>query len=310
MSGFESARAGIDEKFNDSSSSSPDENRIDQSSDQASQRDGQEGPGSPGKTEVAQAIADLEKMDKFKLDGQEWTLKDLKAAIMRQKDYTQKTQSLSEARKSFDGERKFYENLHYDLKNVAKNPDLVSQFLRIYPEKFHSYLNEVLGGQEESQSKGQPQQQESRGLQIPVELMSKVERLDKFYQEQEVSKNEAEINRHRETFLKKYNEADEEKVLARTYEAYMIAKEDAEKAGVPLNFSVQETLEQFFKQSHDQEQAKFVAKQKEFQKKQMEANSKAKGVGAGGGTASQAPKKFSKLSEVTDYAVKELTGRG
>lgn len=308
MSGFESAREGIEEKFGDSSAS-PETNQDNESSDQAPSGDASESSENPTKSQVAQAIQDLDKMDKVRLDGQEWTLKDLKASIMRQKDYTQKTQTLSEARKSFDGERKYYENLHIDLKRVASDPSLVNAFLRTYPEKFHNYLNDVLNSvNEPSTQKEQTQAQYQP--QIPVELLSKVERLDKFYQEQEISKNEAEINRHRETFLKTYPEADEEKVLARTYEAYLAAQEQAKLTGSQSEFSVQKTLEDFFKQSHEQEQAKFVAKQKQFQKKQMEANAKARGVGAGGGTAAGAPKKFGKLSEVTDYAIKELTGRG
>ena len=100
-------------------------------------------------------IYDLEKLSKFKYQGQELTPKDLEAMILRQKDYTQKTQALSKERESFQSEQKFYENLYYDLNNVKNNPQLANEFIKIYPEKFHEYLKQVLGQTDQTQKQEQ-----------------------------------------------------------------------------------------------------------------------------------------------------------
>lgn len=294
MSGFESAREAIEEKFG-GESASPDANQEVKSSDQAPQV-GEQAP-------VAQAIAELDKMDKFKLDGQEWTLKDLKAAIMRQKDYTQKTQSLAETRKTFDDSKKYYENLAWDLRSLEKNPALIHEFIKVYPADFHKYAEEVLklGNSSQVSTQGQAQQQVQQSQpQVDVQLLSRVNNLEKFYHEQEVSKNEKAIEHTLEKFSKQYPDAANfrEVVLGRAYEAHM--------QGVTLNES---TWEDIFKQVDQEMSGLLKEKYGNMVQKQKEANAKARDVGAGGGTVTASPKKFKNLGEVTKFAIDELTGR-
>jgi hypothetical protein len=177
--------------------------------------------GAP-KGDVAMAIAELDKMDKFKLDGQEWTLKDLKAAIMRQKDYTQKTQTLAEERKSFQEERKFHENLAWDLQKVRENPELAKEFVRVYPQGFHKHVAEFLKTSN-SQSSPQPQVQQP---QVDVQLLSRLQTLENYYHQQEVSRQQTEIEKMAGELAKEYPDAGNamKMVYAMAYEAQLEAK--------------------------------------------------------------------------------------
>lgn len=242
--------------------------------------------------ETAQAIAELDKMDKFKLDGQEWTLKDLKAAIMRQKDYTQKTQSLSEDRKTFDGSKKYYENLAWDLIKVRENPSLASAFISTYPKEFHKYVEQFLGA---NQNQPQPTQQNVQQQPRPdVQLLSRLDTLEKFYNEQQVSKSEAEIQATMEKLSKQYPDAAnfKEMVLGRAFEAH--------SAGTQLT---PETWESIFKQVNDEVGTTIKAKYGELVKKQTEANNKARGDASGGGSPGRAPVKIKKFDDITAMAM-------
>jgi len=289
MSGFESAHAAVEEKFSDGVAS-PETSQTDIAPDgQATERE---------QAEAAQAIAELDKMDKFKLDGQEWTLKDLKAAILRQKDYTQKTQSLAEERKSFGDEKKFYENLYWDLDSVRKNPGLAQEFVKVYPPAFHQYLEKALKETNTHSPSQQSVQSQQTQPHVDVQTLSRLERLEKFYNDQEVAKNEQEVERIVDKFAKTYPDAGnfKELVLARAYESRM--------QGVQLT---EEMWESIFKQVDQQVSGLLKAKYGNLVKEQKEANAKARDVGAGGGTPGSAPKKFKNLGEVTKFAANEMS---
>ncbi len=247
--------------------------------------------------QVQNAIHELEKLGKFKFEGQEWTAKDLRDAILRQKDYTQKTQALSRDRESFTQEQKFYENLYHDLNSVKSNPQLAQEFIKIYPEKFHSYLKQVLdGGQQQTQNNQQPQTQQQQGF--DVEREARLQKLESFYQEQEVAKNEAQINQSIEKFSKQYPDALKEVVIGRIYEAH--------NRGEKITDELWETA---FKTVDAQMKDIWKSKYSEMVKQQTEANKKARDVDSGGGTIGRAPAKFSKFAQITEHAVKDLSGR-
>lgn len=250
--------------------------------------------------EVAQALAELDKMDKFKFQGQEWTPKDLEKAILRQKDYTQKTQSLSDERKSFGDERKFYENLAWDLMKLRDNPSMVQEFVKVYPQQFHQYAEQFL-----KQASNQVQQQGNQGQppqqsHADVQTLSRLERLEKFYNDQEVAKNETEIKNIMTSMSTKYPDAAnfQEMVLGRAYESHT--------QGTQLTPQVWEDI---YKQVNDQVGSMLKTKYGDLVKKQQAANVKARDVGAGGGTVGTAPKKFKGFKEATAAAIADLTNR-
>lgn len=252
------------------------------------------------KKEVDQAIAELDKMEKFKLDGQEWTLKDLKAAIMRQKDYTQKTQALAEERKSFGESKKFYENLNIDLRSLEKNPSLLQEFLKVYPQDFHKYAEEILKNNQGSQTN--PQQQVSTQPQVDVQLYSRLQSLEKILHEQEVSKAETSIRQTMDDLHKQYPETNnklaKETILARAHEYYNGQNQELTK----------DTWDQIFKEVAEEVKEFAKAQYGSMVKKQTEANSKARDVGAGGGVVGQAPKKFKNFDEITKFAEAQAQG--
>ena len=248
------------------------------------------------------AIQDLEKLEKFMYKGKEWTTADLEKAILRQQDYTRKTQSLSDERKAYESERqneeKYYNNLHWDLLAVANNPNLAAKFLEVYPEKFHTYLKETLtktSGQQNSQNQNYNQQQN----QVPdVEMMSKVQKLEQFYNEQQTAKVTADINQSIDKYSKQYKDAIPELVIGRVYEAY----NNGVKVDDALWASTFEKVDVEMKQLLRDRYGSLV-------KAQKAANSKGRDVDSGGGTVSNAPTKFKNIGDVTKNALKEITGR-
>lgn len=245
--------------------------------------------------DMADAIAELDKMEKFKFQGQEWSPKDLEKAILRQKDYTQKTQSLAEERKQIEtqkAETKFYENLYYDLNAVKQNPQLVSEFLRTYPEKFHSYLRDVL---QNDQTKPNENKQQS-SPQVDFETASRLQKLESVLFEQEVAKNAQVIESRISDLTKKYPDALPEMAIARVYEAANAGKKvtdaDWEKA---------------FQQVDTQIKNLVKTRYGDLVKKQSETNKRSRDVESGGGTPGRAPEKFKSLKDVTAFAIQDMT---
>jgi hypothetical protein len=247
-------------------------------------------------TPAQQALIDLDKAEKFKFEGREWSKEELRKAYLRQEDYSKKTASLAEERKAWkaeqEAEKKFVENLYYDLNAVKNDPRLVAEFLKTYPQKYHGYLKDVLGETREPQGEEKSQ----KAPQYDVALMSEVQQLKSYVHQQEVAKNTQQINSYMETFSKKYPEAIPELALATIYEAHNSGEAVSE-----------EMFERAFKQSSDLMETRFKAKYSDLVKKQTAANKKGQDVDAGGGTPGKAPQKFKSLDEVTKYAVGDLT---
>lgn len=246
----------------------------------------------PTSKEEAATIYELEKLSKFKYQGQELTPKDLEAMILRQKDYTQKTQALSKERESLQSEQKFYENLYHDLNNVKNNPELANEFIKVYPEKFHTYLKQVLGQSEQTQNA------QNQKPQFDVDTAARLQKLEAFYYEQEVAKNTQQMDAIIDKLSPKYSDAIPELVISRIWEAY--------NRGEKIT---PEVWENTFKTADAEMKERIKAKYGDLVKKQTEANNKSRDVDSGGGTVGRAPQKFKSLSDVTKYAVKDLTNR-
>lgn len=255
-----------------------------------------------------QAILDLSKHDKFQIAGRELTRDQLSKLLDQEKqfqsmnkDYTQKTQSLSSERKAFAEEQKFYKALPYDLLALRQDPTRVSEFIRLYPQQFHQYAENILKeASSQVQAGGNPQQQSQyRGPVQDVQTLSRLENLEKFYNEQRVSEKEREINNTITNLSSKYPDASnfKEMVLGRAFEAH--------NQGVELTESAWEDI---FKQVNGEVGQLLKAKYGNLVKQQTEANKKAKDVGAGGGTVGQSPKKFSKFDDITKYALQQADG--
>ena len=224
---------------------------------------------------------------------------DLEKAILRQEDYTRKTQTLSEQRKAYESEKqaesKYYNNLHWDLLAVANNPNLASKFLETYPEKFHSYLKDTMSTVQRQNGQSPNQSPQSH---VDIELMQKVQRLEKSYNEQQEMKATSEINGNLEKYSKVYKDAHPEIVLARVYESHT--------KGAPIT---SELWEATFKTVDQEMKQMFKDRYGSLVKEQKAANQKGRDVDGGTGTITSSPKKFANIGDVSKHAIAELTRR-
>lgn len=234
-----------------------------------------------------QELIDLDKVQKFKYGGREWTPKDFQGAVMMQSDYTKKTQAIAQ-------ERKYYDNLSADLEAVKGNPQLIDEFKKVYPEKFHSFLS-YIQKEEQRQAKEAPQEQASDPAY--KQFQSRIEQIENHFKEQEVSSINAELDNKFSQLSKKYDMADEESVLARAQT--LVEKLQSENPGQKVKISDQQ-WDQLWKTVHDKAEAAFNARYTKQVQSKLQNNARAKDVPAGGGIPGQAPRKFETIREASD----------
>lgn len=245
--------------------------------------------GSDAADAKAQALIDLDTVDRFKFAGREWTPKDFQGAYMMQSDYTRKTQALSE-------ERKYYDNLSHDLRSVKANPALAADFKRVYPEKYHAYLEYVTQAQSSNQAQGMPQQSNQQNQSsIDPQFMERFTRLESELNERKVEAASAEIDAKFKTLGEKFPYADEEAVIARA-QALL-------ERGDKLTDKVWESL---FQTVHDRYKGMAEKHYSEQFKKQQSSNLKGRDVAAGGGTPGKAPKMPRTIKEASAFALQEI----
>lgn len=285
MSSFDTAREAMERGLE-----SPEQTKVETQETQA-----------PQDQAVSQAVHELEKLGKFKFEGEEYTPDDLRKAILRMKDYTTKTQEIGSERKKIEADRQqieqdsnFYRNLSWDLAKVRENPSLAAEFVKIYPERFHKDLKEVLA--ETGEPEQSPKRQASKAT-PDVETLSRLERLEKYYTDQETAKYEQEIKSITTEMQAKYPDALKDLVMARAHDVAM--------GGVKLSKESWETL---FKESDLQMKEMLKSRYGELVKKQTVANSKSRDVGSGGGTPGQAPQKFKNFSELNKTVIPQIIG--
>jgi hypothetical protein len=237
-----------------------------------------------------QAVADLSKYKEVTINGQKMSIDDLQKSIMRQADYTKKTQEVAT-------ERKYNANLAADLDKVKANPALASEFKRLYPAQYHAYLKYVMDSAQQAPAP-QPGQ-------LPPELMDRFNRYDQFIDEtsrEKIAAQEQALEANLQTFetnlIKKYPKAD-------AFSAYgyaenkirQIEQETGQKVS-PKDLNEQ-FMEPFFKASHDNLVKQFNQWNKEQAKQARNTNQVAADTGRGGGTPGAAPGKIA-LKNVAD----------
>lgn len=244
----------------------------------------------------APSVYDLEKLEKFTYKGKEMTARDLESAMMRQQDYTKKTQEIAQ-------ERKYNDNLRSDLESVMRNPSLAEQFKSIYPEKYHGYLDFILNKAEAKTEMQQPTQaQQASWKDDPTyrQFQSEFSEWKQFQTAEQQRQAEATIDNVLQTMAGKYKISPEMKEIV---EEVVISRANiAAQQGMELN---NDTWDKIYKSAHDALTNAGRAYQKTLVTKQSEANLKAKDVAKGGGTPGQAPKKMS-FKEATEAAIASM----
>ncbi len=247
----------------------------------------------------APTVAELDKLEKFKFEGQEYTPQELKKAILRQSDYTRKTQEFSQ-------ERRFYDNLNADLSAVRKNPALIAEFKRTYPEKFHSYLEYLSSGsantqEQKPQNTGSSEQSQSLDPRMQ-EGLTRLERLENERLEEKTVANESMLENQEKTMVTKYPQADHERVYARAQ-----ALLDRNRS-LPNDEKVKltpEVFERLYKADHDRTKAGYDAYYKKQINEQKQAGLRARDSGPGGAVAGGAPRKFKNIREARDAMLED-----
>ena len=273
------ANAVFDQVMSQQSEAQASQNNAPETEEVQGQDQSHEGSGQSQPQQV-----ELDKLEKFMFEGKEWSPKDLREAMMRQADYTRKTQELSKDRQ-FIEEKKFVDNLQYDLSEVRNNPHLAEKFRQTYPEKYHAYLDFVL--QKEMQQSSQQQQPQ---VQLPKEIMdrlSKVDQIEKQLFEKEVEATTAQLDSMYATMQSKYPMADEKTVTAMARSVL--------DAGTKLT---PEVWERIFKEDHSYHEGRYKKVYSSQVNQQKQANRVAKDVPTGGQAAMSSAKKMS-FDEVT-----------
>lgn len=229
------------------------------------------------------SIAELEKLERFKFEGKEWTPQDLKKSILFHNDYTRKTQELAESRKSVETEQLFRDNFKIDFEKVLHNPDLMDLFKQYYPPHWVEVAEKIL---DMSKTQSQPQtqtQNTQQGSSVDPGLMKRIESIEKTFQQREVEALEKTLDSEFTKLGQKYPRANQELVLARA-QLLSDKKIDILKDG---------NLENIFKALHDKESSQEQKWRENLLREQKQANAKGRDIGKGGGTPGKAPEKMS-----------------
>lgn len=227
-----------------------------------------------------ESVLDLDSAQKWKFAGKEWTAQEWKNAHLMHSDYTQKTQALAEERRAYeDGVKRYYDNLNADLSRVASNPALVEEFKMVYPEKFHSFLDNVI--------KKEAAQANPNATGVPPEFMKRFETLESRIEQQHINATQAELDAKFEVLQKKYPMAIERMVLA-----------DAQGMLDKGQALTDKDWENLWKKAHDEIDGNYKKHYGAKVKEQQSANQKGKDVAAGGGIPGRAPVQAKSIREM------------
>lgn len=249
-------------------------------------------------------LVDLARYNRVKLGDREMTRQELERGHMMHSDYTKKTQELAQ-------ERKYIDNLSADLKKIASNPALATEFKRIYPSKYHGYLDLVQQSRSTSQGTSQQAQSPSEIQRLSQELMQ-VQNVIRMYEQQSheerVKQSTTEIDSAFAKYQSKYplstprdpktGYADESRILN--------AAQAVIDSGEPLN---DKAWEKIFKSSHAFYEAAFKGHYKQTANSQKAANARGKDIGSGGGIPGNAPNLPRTIKDATKAALQDLTSK-
>ncbi len=243
-----------------------------------------------------QDVADLDKLEKFMFEGKEWTKDDLRRSILMHQDYTRKTQEVANERKSVEQERKYTENVPYDLEKLARDPNLIDQFKRLYPQKYHAAADNILKALGVSPKATAP----NRGTEssIPEEWRAELDQVKSMLKAHEVEKEEAKLNSTFNTLATKYPKARQDVIIFK-------ARAELEAGKPPLTDS---QFEKLFKDEHESHTKAMDDYYLSKIKEQKAANRKGRDVPSGGETPTSPPKKLT-FKEATESAIRDLSTR-
>lgn len=260
----------------------------------------------------------LDTLDQFEFQGHKYTPEELSRAILRQADYTRKTQEIAQERKNLESQfgenSKYILNYRADLQRVRENPSMASEFKKLYPEEFH-YLVDRLTGEDEDDDVEADELDQRQSTKMPKEVKNLLNELRRVKSELEGYKNEFQTRE--ESAADKYLDV----VFGKLSQKYPFAVEDSvinaaqklidENEGNPRFKMTDAVWERLFKQVNEQLSKRFE-KQYNSQvanqvRKSERASDSAPGGMAPGRPGASGPKTF---AEATEMMIQDLRAQG
>lgn len=235
--------------------------------------------------EIENTLTDIDSLDKFTFQGQEYTPDQLH-------DYLNGYNELKETHSKVTEESKYLENLRADLDHVRQRPELVEKFKQTYPQKYHSYLDLVLKKDAQAQANGQEKPS------LPEDVMKKLSEIDEIkgkltsYEQREREAEAARINSELDQTFNKLSEK-----YPFGVEADVLAKAEAMiQRGHKFTNS---TWERLWRESNNTFQKRWESHHDAIVKAQAEKGKKAGDIGPGGQAPGQEKNEPRTLQEAT-----------
>lgn len=235
-----------------------------------STKDGSQ-PETTGKS--IQDLIDLDKLDRFRWQGREWTRKELTDGTLMQADYSRKTADLKEA-------RKYADNFDADLAKIVENPALFDEFKRIYPKSYIQAAQRVVDSLNRGQTQKAPADGRASLKDDPTirELFEWKSQVEQSVKEARTQANLQWLDSQHEKLSPKYPLANGELVDKRLGDLLSSDKE----------MKVTEALmEDLYKKAANDADALYKSHYKRQVDDQKKANAKGKDAGVGSGVSAK-----------------------
>lgn len=227
--------------------------------------------------QAAEQIVDLDGLSSFKYQGNTYTPDQLLDIFQGYQKYGETSAYVSE-------DEKYWSNVFVDIEKVVRDPNLTDAFKQTYPKRFHAFLDRELNRSQQGQgSARQPGESPESKMQLPPELMEKLNRVDameQYIHRAEVEAASAKIDALLPPLLQKYELADEDKVL--------MAAEKLLSRGQKLTDAAWERL---VREDHERTQKRADKVYEAKLKSQLKKGEEGRDTGPGGATPGQAPVK-------------------
>lgn len=254
---------------------------------------GQEAPQSQ-----STGIPELDKLERFRFEGRDYTPKEFKAAQLRQEDYTRKTQQLAET-------RKFADNYAADLQAVYDKPELLAKFKEIYPAEYHALAERVLKAGKQPDNQATQASAPGSQIQLPDDVRQMVEEIKEYkqqVQEQKIHAASESINSLHTQMGTKYPYADPDVVDRRI--------EIAIEKGLKITTAnLAKVYENTYKAHHEALKSRLDKQASRKVGDQVAAGKAARDVNGSGGLPAQAPKKHKDFASINKQVMSAFGGR-
>lgn len=256
----------------------------------------------PEETATAQEMKDeaqvveIDGLDKVVFRGKEYTPEEFDRAMLRQADYTKKTQEIASL-------KKYWQNLKADLEQVAANPHLADRFKQVYPEQFHDFITFALNTGQYSGADDYADESnfDVKSLKREFEemLQNKLKPFEEKIHNEKVEAAYSQLDTTLNKLGEKYDFAVEDAVLNKAQQLI------EQNEGNP-NFQMTDAAwERLYRMDHEQREKAYNEKHKKRLQKQAEKGNKAVDGGPGGQAVGRERKKMS-FDEATEMAIQDL----